>query len=140
MRWLTYLIGWWLFLNGFSSLALGLAIRISANGMPIGWYFGFALYLIPLFLILRRLYSWAKAKRFILPSSFIGWRYAFTAIPVWLSVLAIGGTFALALVVRGSGLSGIPMGIVVTYCSLLAVPALLLTEFSDFRSNASAQS
>jgi hypothetical protein len=145
VRLLIYFFGWWLFLLGFNLLVIGRAAAFYVtSGAPIyawhGYSFSHGLYLIPLFFLLRRISVWARAKSINPPSTFSGWRYALTALPVGISLAAVIFTYGLALSLHSPGISGIPMGFLVAYCSFVAFPVMLITELLDLRPHGIANS
>ncbi len=124
MRWAIYVTGWFFLVFGFSVLTAPVA-RYALSVSPLLFYLvGY----IPIMFGCARLLSWIKARRAFVPASFSGWRYFLVAAGFWVAAAAAGGTVLTAVVARGGGMSGVPLGLALILAGLLITPGMFATE------------
>lgn len=140
MRLVIYLFGW-IFFFFLASLLLQMAVRPFFGLISLGKIEGILFTVVrfsPIAIISFRAYSWVKARKITLPSSFNGWRYGLCFFGFWFSFVVFAGTVALGFMAPVGGMSGVPLGLALMFSGLLCAPAILATELIDWRNRASA--
>jgi hypothetical protein len=87
---------------------------------------------LPFGLLPIRCYIWFKEKSFLAPKSFRGYSFVAACCAVGAVALTIAGYIVLALMKLSSGLSGVPLGLLLIPCSFILGLVILIVEVRDW--------
>lgn len=91
-------------------------------------------YAIPVGMLIARGYIWFRRKRIAVPASFGWFSFSVACLAAAAVVLTLAGYAALMLLSEGrTGMSGIPLGMVLILCGLALAFVMPVVEIRDWR-------